>query len=70
MPGTYHRPVVAPKHPHAWINVDNRRLPAIVLEWQKISDANGYQFWHARCLYWLNGQPAVTLVPQMRVEKA
>lgn len=59
-----------PKHPHAWIVVDGRRLPAIVLEWKQLADANGYTFWHARCLYWLNGEPATTMVPQMRIEKA
>ena len=62
--------MVDPKHPFAWITVNSRRLPAIVLEWLKVVDVNGYPVWHARCLYWLDGKPAVTLVPRMRVTKA
>jgi hypothetical protein len=62
-------PAVEPRHPHAWITVDHVRHPALVLEWVRIADVNGIRTWHARCLYWADGAPAVTLVPQMRVEK-
>lgn len=62
--------VVAPQHPHAWITLETRRHPAIILDWTHSHDANGYPSWHARCLYWRDNHPDVVLVPQMRVSKA
>ena len=44
-------------------------FPALVLDWQRISDANGYQTWHARCLYF-DGEPKIALVAAMRVRAA
>ena len=63
-------PPVEPQHPHAWITIDHVRHPALVLEWTRVADVNGYELWYARCLYWDGTAPAVTLVPQMRVGKA
>jgi len=69
IPGPY-AAAVEPKHPFAWINVEHKQLPAIVLEWTKTQDVNGYTYWLARCLYWLDGEPKVTNVPDRWITKA
>lgn len=62
--------MVDPKHPHAWITVDQVQHPAIVLKWIANKDVNGYPHWLAKCLYWLDGAPKVTTVPATNVRKA
>ena len=55
--------------PYARITIEARSFPALVLDWQRIADANGYETWHARCLYF-DGEPKVALVAAMRVRAA
>lgn len=59
---------VPAKHRFATITMDARTFPAIVIDWKKVADAQGYEMWHARCLYW-DDEPKVALVPEPRVRK-
>lgn len=54
------------RHPHCEFTIGTTTTPGIVIEWQKIMDANGYTAWHARVLFW-DGEPRVVLVPATRV---
>lgn len=47
-----------------------KQLPALVLEWTRTQDSNGYPYWMARCLYWMDGEARVTNVPDRHVRKA
>lgn len=44
----------------------DRRSPRVITT----KDADGYPFWLAKCLYWLDGAPKVTTVPGPNVRKA
>lgn len=59
-----------PKHPFAWVTFDSRQFPALVLEWTKTQDANGYPYWMARVLMWVDGEPQVANIADRQVRKA
>ena len=55
--------------PYASITIEAHTFPALVLDWQQLAGGNGYQTWHARCLYF-DSEPNIALVPTMRVRAA
>lgn len=61
---------VPPKHPHAWVTIDLVRHPALVIEWERVRDSNGYWSWWADCVYVDGGQLKRAKVPATRVRPA
>lgn len=62
--------VVAPRNPYATVYVDSVEYPALVLEWDRRVDANGYPSWYATCLYWREDEAKVELLPEVCVFEA
>ena len=62
-------PAVEPRHTFAWVTIDNRQHPALVLAWTKTADANGYEYWMARVLLWVDGEAKVMNIPDRQVRR-
>ena len=61
---------VPAKHPHAWITLDTHTHAGLVIEWAKLTDANGYTTWWADCVILDDGQLRRVKVPGERVRQA
>lgn len=52
---------------HAWITHDTRTLPALIIDWTRHVDANGYPHDVADCCWVEDGQIVRGIVPRTRV---
>lgn len=46
-----------PKQPHAWVTIDAATRPALVIEWERVQDSNGYWEWWADLIAIVDGEP-------------
>lgn len=58
-----------PRHPFAWVTIDSKQVPALVLGWTKTADVNGYDYFICRVLMWADGEAKVMNVPDRQVRK-
>jgi hypothetical protein len=57
------------RHPFAYVTVDAGQHPALIIEWERRTDANGFTDWWARCV-WFDGELQEGWVVAERVRRA
>lgn len=61
---------VPPRHPHDWVTIDLTRFPALVIEWERVQDSNGYWSWWADVVYVDGGEVKRGKAAGVRVARA
>jgi hypothetical protein len=60
---------VPAKWPFALVEFETKSYPAIVRDWERRKDSNGYPHWWAYCFYLVDGELRQGPLPENRVRK-
>jgi hypothetical protein len=60
---------VPAKWPFALVEIETESYPAIVRDWTRRKDSNGYPHWMAYCFYLVDGEFRQGSIPETRVRK-